>query len=101
MNQWLDYCANWLTYQYESILGYTLSTSPLRLRRLSSDSLTVEAQGDQAHALAVEDHDIGWILFILPYTSGLLDRQVNQAMGLRSRLLRESNYTSNNEAQDG
>jgi hypothetical protein len=41
----------------------------------------------------IEDADIGWLLFLLPYVPEHLEYQINQALGLRSRLLREANYT--------
>ncbi len=72
----------------------------MRLRWLAADSLTNEVARAEAHGLAIEDADIGWLLFLLPYEPDRLEQQVNQALGLRSRLLREANYTGNETAGD-
>jgi len=105
MNPWLEQCESWLLRQYQNILGLDIAGDPLRLRWLPENSLTSETVAAQAHGLAVEDADVGWLLFLLPYEQKRLGPQVNQALGLRSRLLRESNYTGNakageNEDQD-
>ena len=98
MNPWLEQCESWLSRQYKNVLGLDLAGDPVRLRWLPADSMTNEAVTAEAHGLAVEDADIGWLLFLLPYEPGRLESQVNQALGLRSRLLRESNYTGNAKA---
>lgn len=98
MKPWLEQCERWLVSQYKNVLGLDLAGDPVRLRWLPADSLTNEAESEEAHGLAVEDADIGWLLFLLPYEPGRLESQVNQALGLRSRLLRESNYTGNAKA---
>jgi len=98
MQQWLEQCDSWLTRQYNSVLGLKLTGGPVRLRWLPSDSLIREVAKSEAYGLAVEDNDIGCLLFLLPYKPDRLEQQVNQALGLRSRLLRESNYTGNDTA---
>jgi hypothetical protein len=98
MNPWLEQCESWLLRQYQNILGRNLEDGPVKLRWLPADSLTNAAETSEAHGLAVEDADIGWLLFLLPYEPDRLEPQVNQALGLRSRLLRESNYTGNAKA---
>ncbi|MDZ7656155.1 MAG: hypothetical protein U0997_09445 [Sulfurimicrobium sp.] len=98
MKQWLKQCESWLSRQYQDVLGLELAGGPVRLRWLPADSLTNEAVTADAHGLVVEDADIGWLLFLLPYEPDRLEPQVNQALGLRSRLLRESNYTGNAKA---
>src|SRR3990172_5857509 len=105
MNSWLEQCESWLLRQYQNVLGLDTAGGPVRLRWLPENSLTSETVAAEAHGLAVEDADIGWLLFLLPYDQKRLGSQVNQALGLRSRLLRESNYTGNakageNEDQD-
>lgn len=100
MQPWLENCESWLTRQYQSVLGLNLAGGPVRLRWLTADSLTNEAARAEAHGLAVEDAEIGWLLFLLSYEPDHLEQQVNQALGLRSRLLRESNYTGNEAAGD-
>lgn len=98
MKPWLEQCESWLSHQYQNVLGLELTGGPARLRWLPSDSLTNESGKAEAHGLAIEDADIGWLLFLLPYEPDRLEPQVNQALGLRSRLLRESNYTGNAKA---
>lgn len=105
MNPLLEQCESWLSRQYLNILGLDVASGSIRLRWLPENSLTSETIASGAHGLAVEDADIGWLLFLLPYEQKRLEAQVNQALGLRSRLLRESNYTGNanageNEDQD-
>lgn len=106
MNSWLEQCRSWLLRQYEDVLGTDIANGSVRLRWLPENSLISETVATEAHGLAVEDADIGWLLFLLPYEQKRLEAQVNQALGLRSRLLRESNYTGNakasaSEDQDG
>ena len=100
MNHWLNSCEAWVSRQYQAILGLGLTGNPVRLRWLLADSLTKEVAREEANSLAIEDADIGWILFILLYEPDRLGQQVNHALGLRSRLLRESNYTGNGKAGD-
>lgn len=105
MTSWIEQCESWLLSQYQNVLGLNIPDGSVRLRRLPLDSLMTETAAE-AHGLAIEDADIGWLLFLLPYASDRLEPQVNQALGLRSRLLRESNYTGNaiagaKEDQDG
>lgn len=98
MNPWLEQCESWLLRQYKNVLGLDISSGPARLRWLPENSLTSETVAAEAHSLAIEDAGIGWLLFLLPYEQKRLGSQVNQALGLRSRLLRESNYTGNAKA---
>ncbi len=100
MNRWLNDCEAWVSRQYQAILGLGLTGNPVRLRWLLADSLTKEVAREEANSLAIEDADIGLILFILLYEPDRLGQQVNHALGLRSRLLRESNYTGNGKAGD-
>jgi len=100
MKPWLEHCESWLTRHYQSVLGLNLTGGSVRLRWLAADSLTTEKARAEAHGLAIEDADIGWLLFLLPYEPARLEQQVNQSLGLRSRLLRESNYTGNDKAAD-
>lgn len=100
MKPWLEQCESWLKGQYQDVLGLGLAGGSVQLRRLPADSLTTKAVTAEAHGLAVEDADIGWLLFLMPYESDRLEAQVNQALGLRSRLLRESNYTGNAKATE-
>ena len=93
MQAWLESCEDWLTTQYKDILGLDLGSEAVRLRWLSEDSLTIESNRADAQSLVVEDAEIGWLLFLLPYVPEFLEHQINQALGLRSQLLRESNYT--------
>ncbi len=101
MQPWLEYCESWLTRQYQTAIGVKMGGGAVRLRWLSADSLTNEVVREEAKALAIEDAEIGWILFLLPYEPVLLEGQVSQALGLRSRLLRESNYTGKIESGEG
>lgn len=99
MDSWLKQCESWLLGQYKNVLGPDILVGSVRLRWLPENSLTREkAQAEDAHGLVIEDADIGWLLFLLPYEQKRLEAQVNQALGLRSRLLRESNYTGNAKA---
>lgn len=100
MKPWLEECESWLSRQYQNVLGLGIAGGAVKLRWLPADSLTNEATKGDAQGLAVEDEDIGWLLFLLPYQPDRLEAQVNQALGLRSRLLRESNYTGNDKAGD-
>ncbi|MCX5827387.1 MAG: hypothetical protein NTV58_05210 [Deltaproteobacteria bacterium] len=93
MQPWLEQCESWLLRQYANILGLNLLEGPMRLRWLSVDSLSIETGKQEAQGLAILDDDIGWMFFLLPYDRNRFEHQVNQALGLRSRLLRESNYT--------
>ncbi|GMQ87554.1 MAG: hypothetical protein BMS9Abin08_0758 [Gammaproteobacteria bacterium] len=93
MQAWLESCEVWLASQYKNILGLDLAGDVVRLRWLSADSLTKESERADAQNLVIEDADIGWLLFLLPYVPEYLEHQINQALGLRSRLLREANYT--------
>ncbi len=98
MKSQLEQCESWLLNQYNNVLDIDLESGPARLRWLAADTLTRTTNKDDAHGLVIEDDDIGWLLFLLPYDSSQLEPQVNQALGLRSRLLRESNYTGNIKA---
>lgn len=98
MDSWIKQCENWLLQQYQNVLRLNIASDSVRLRWLPENSLTSETVAEQAHGLAIEDADIGWLLFLLPYKQERLETQVNQALGLRSRLLRESNYTGNAKA---
>lgn len=93
MQAWLESCEDWLVTRYKEILGLDLGGDEVRLRWLSTDSLTEECERDDAQNIVIEDGGIGWLLFLLPYVPETLEHQINQALGLRSRLLRESNYT--------
>lgn len=93
MQPWIEQCERWLAHEYQDVLGLAIPGGPVQLRWLPADSLTSETTKADAHGLAIEDADIGWLLYLLPYKSDRLESQVNQALGLRSRLLRESNYT--------
>lgn len=93
MREWLESCENWLVSRYKAILGLDIGCNAVRLRWLSEDSLTNESERTDAHNLVIEDADIGWLLFVLPYVPESLERQINQALSLRSQLLREFNYT--------
>lgn len=93
MQAWLESCEKWLITQYKEILGLDLGGDEVRLRWLSTDSLTEECERDDAQNIVIEDGEIGWLLFLLPYVPETMEYQINQALGLRSRLLRESNYT--------
>jgi len=97
MNKWLEQCENWLVEQYKNVLDLSLEDGDVNLRWLEADSLTGESKKDEAHGLVIEDGEIGCLLYLLPYDSSKLESQINQALGLRSRLLRESNYTGNAE----
>jgi hypothetical protein len=93
MHSWLEQCESWILRQYKNVLGLNLASGPVRLRWLSIDSLSTEAGKQEAQGMAILDDDIGWLIFLLPYDRNRFEHQVNQALGLRSRLLRESNYT--------
>lgn len=93
MLAWLESCEDWLVRMYKEVLDVDISDDPVRIRWLSADSLATEVPRDKARNLVVEDSEIGWLLFLLPYDSSRTERQVNEALGLRSKLLRESNYT--------
>lgn len=101
MNPWLEQCESWLSHQYQNVLGLDLVGGPVQLRWFPAGSLTNAAENAEAYGLAIEDADIGWLLFLLPYDSDRLESQVNQALGLRSRLLREANYSGNAKAGRG
>lgn len=100
MQIWLENCEDWLANQYKNILGLDLAGDTVRLRWLAEGSLTKESERADAQSLVIEDADIGWLLFLIPYVPEYLERQINQALGLRSRLLRESNYTGIEKAGD-
>ena len=93
MQAWLESCEDWLATRYKEILGLDLGGDEARLRWLSTDSLTEECERNDAQNIVIEDGEIGWLLFLLPYVPETLEHQISQALGLRSRLLRESNYT--------
>ena len=93
MQAWLESCEDWLVTRYKEILGLDLGGDEARLRWLSTDSLTEECERNDAQNIVIEDGEIGWLLFLLPYVPETLEHQISQALGLRSRLLRESNYT--------
>lgn len=93
MQAWLESCEYWLVTRYKEILGLDLGGDEARLRWLSTDSLTEECERNDAQSIVIEDGEIGWLLFLLPYVPETLEHQISQALGLRSRLLRESNYT--------
>lgn len=95
MQLWLEQCESWLARQYKTVLGLRLTEGPVQLRWLSADSLTNEVPRQEAQGMVILDSDIGWMLYLLPYKSDRLEHQVNQALGLRSQLLRESNYSEN------
>jgi len=100
MLAWLEGCENWLVRQYKDVLGVNLSDGPVQLRWLSADSLAQEVQRDDARNIVVDDPEIGWLLFLLPYDPSQIERQVNEALGFRSKLLRESNYTGVDSASE-
>lgn len=93
MHEWLESCEDWLTIQYKNILGFDLTKGPVRLRWLTHDSLIMESEKADAQSMMIEDADVGWLLYLIPFNSDYLELQINQALGLRSQLLRESNYT--------
>lgn len=96
----LEQYENWLTGQYSRVLGISSDQGTFKLRYLSKNSLKETVEQSQAYALAIEDNDIGWLFLVLPYHANELEIYVNQALGIRSRLLRESNYTGNEKAAD-
>jgi hypothetical protein len=98
MNPWLEECESWLVHQYKNTLGVDHDGGAVKLRWLQPGSLSSEVAKGNAQGLAVEDADIGWLLFLLPYEADRLESQVNQALGLRSRLLREANYSGDSQA---
>ena len=98
MHQWLQHCERWLAHQYKYALQLSLAEGTADIRWLSEDSLSKEVARDEASGLLIEDQDIGWLMFVLPYQADRVEQQVNQALGLRSRLLREANYTGNEAA---
>ncbi len=100
MNHWLNSCESWILRQYQSMLQVRAAGISPRLRWLTADSLTKECNKEQAQCLAIEDAEIGWLFFLAPFDSSQLERQVNEALGIRSRLLKESNYTGRAEAAD-
>ncbi len=100
MSSWISQAEQWLTRQYERTLRSGLAAAGVRLRWLSNESLTAEIDRSDAQGLAIEDVDVGWLLFVLPYDKDRLQKQVSQGLGLRSRLLREANYTGNQVASD-
>ncbi len=100
MRDWLNSCENWVLRQYQKTLGLEGQDGSIRLRWLPSDSLTKKVEKKEAYGLAIEDSEIGWILYLLPYETDRMEQQVNQALGVRSRLLRESNYTGNGKPGD-
>lgn len=99
MDSRLKQCESWILQQYQNVLGLDITSDAIRLRWLPENSLSSETLAAEAHGLAIEDADIGWLIFLLPYEQKRLETQVNQALGLRSRLLRESNYTGNAKAE--
>lgn len=98
MNPWLEECESWLVHQYKNILGADHDGGAVKLRWLQPGSLSSEVTKENAQGLAIEDADIGWLVFLLPYEAERLESQVNQALGLRSRLLREANYSGDSKA---
>ena len=100
MHPWLEHCEQWLSNQYKTVLKVNLTDGPAKLRWLPADSIIIEVPRQEAHGMVIQDSDIGWMLFLLPYKAIGLEHQVNQALGLRSKLLRESNYSGNEEAGD-
>jgi energy-coupling factor transporter ATP-binding protein EcfA2 len=95
---WLEYCETWIVNKYQNILGLKLPTDSVRLRWLSENSIVHETAKGEAQGLVVEDDDIGWLFFLLPYKQEKFEYQVNQSIGMRSQLLREVNYSGNPEA---
>jgi len=93
MHEWLESCEDWLTIQYKNILGFDFKNDPVRLRWLTQDSLIMESEKADAQSMIIEDADVGWLLYLIPFNSDFLELQINQALSLRSQLLRESNYT--------
>lgn len=93
MHEWLENCEDWLTIQYKNILGLDLKKGSVKLRWLASDSLIMESGKANAQSMLIEDADVGWLLYLIPFNPDYLELQINQALGLRSQLLRESNYT--------
>jgi len=100
MHPWLEKCENWLVNQYKTVLGVDLTDDLMQIRWLSEDSISTEVPKQEAQGMVIQDSDIGWMLFLLPYDANCLERQVNQALGLRSKLLRESNYSGDDKVGD-
>ncbi|MES9901746.1 MAG: hypothetical protein ABW168_03570 [Sedimenticola sp.] len=98
MNNLLEGCESWLKEQYRTAMDRDIDNNGIRLRWLTNDSLTRQVDQHNAGGLLLEDGDIGWLFYLLPYSEELLQKQVNQALGIRSRLLREANYTGKAEA---
>lgn len=101
MHPLLDVCETWFRRQYQTVLGVDLGQGPVRLRWLDADAIGLDVERSRATALAIEDADIGWLLFMVPYATERLEKQVSQAVCLRSRLLREANYTGSSSQGPG
>jgi len=98
----LNGCENWLKNQYQTTLNTVLGGKVAKLRWFGMKDLRYPIQDkEDACALAIEDDEIGWLLYLVPYESTYLEQQVNQVLGFRSGLLREANYTGNEKSEDG
>lgn len=93
MNNYLFQIEDWLKSQYKNVLGMEIGFDPIITHWFSEDSLTEKSEKEKAFGLALEDSEIGWIFFISRYSPDNFGQQINQALGVRSCLMRESNYT--------
>ena len=96
MNVWIDESHQWLISQYKSVLGS--DTNLPNFRWLQANSLIDQTERTKAEGMVVEDGEIGWLMFFLPYSKNSMERQVSESLSVRSRLLTESNYTGLGEA---
>lgn len=93
MNNSLVLCRQWIEDAYSKSIG-TISDNEVELRWVSAEDLTKETSAENGGAVALTDPGIGWLFYFLPYSlSKKIDSWVNQALGLRARAARESNYT--------
>lgn len=100
MHPWIEHCESWLSKQYKNVLGLNLAEAPLRICWLPANSLVTETTRQEAQGMVLLDSDIGWMLFLLPYEANRMEYQINQALGFRSKLLREANYSGNEKIGD-
>lgn len=100
MHPWIEQSESWINRQYKTTLGIEPTNGRVRLRWLGTKSLTEEVSREEAQAVVIEDSDIGWLLFLLPYEPDRLEMQIHESLGVRSRLLDESNYTGNEKPSE-
>src|SRR6185437_2366224 len=96
MHPWIEECEKWLVERYRNILR---DATPV-FRWLGSESLTLQVERAKAEGMVIEDAEIAWVLFLLPYRPEYLEKQVSESLSVRSRLLVESNYTGNSAPTD-